>query len=50
MEKHKINCKTHDSQDRVIDVGFDGKNVPISQIHDMIKSGDPVYRIHDHQI
>lgn len=40
MERHKINCKTHDSQDRVIEVGFDGKTEPVEKVHDMIKSGE----------
>lgn len=38
-ERHKINCKTHDSQDRVTDVGFEGKNEPVDKVYDMIESG-----------
>jgi hypothetical protein len=37
-EKHKIDCKTHDSQGRVTHVGFDGKTEPVGKVHDMIKS------------
>ena len=47
MERHKINCKTHDSQDRVTDVGFDGKTEPVSKVHDMIKSGDHEFYTQD---
>lgn len=37
-EKHKIDCKTHDSQGRVTHVGYDGKTEPVEKVHDMIKS------------
>lgn len=47
MEKHKIDCKTHDSQGRVTDVGFDGKTVSVSKVHDMIKSGDHEFHTKD---
>lgn len=47
MEKHKIDCKTHDSQNRVTDVGFDKKTAPVSKVHDMIKSGDHEFYTQD---
>lgn len=46
-EKHKIDCKTHDSQGRVTDVGFDGKTVPVEKVHDMIKSNQHEFYTED---
>ena len=37
-EKHKITCKTHDSQERVTDVGFEGKTEPVEKVYDLIES------------
>ena len=46
-EKHKIDCKTHDSQGRVTHVGFDGKTMPVEKVYDMIKSQQHQFHTQD---
>lgn len=47
MKKHENACKTHDSQNRVTHVGFDGKTEPVENVHDMIKSGEHEFYTED---
>jgi len=47
MEKHKITCKTHDSQDRVTHVSFDGRTETVDKVYDMIKSGQHQFYTED---
>lgn len=47
MEKHKVTCKTHDSQDRVTHVSYDGKVEPVDKVYDRIQSGKDEFYTED---
>ena len=47
MEKHKITCKTHDSQDRVTHVSYDRKVEPVDKVYDRIQFGKDEFYTED---